>query len=159
MLLFFKRLFTLTAAELTVISFVLMSLLGGGLIYVSEHSRSVEARVLVQQVVRISPIGDATGLGEIVPAERIETHTAVGVRKQRGESFIDALFTAVSALCVTGLTSTDFSQFTLPGQIVTLLLIQMGGLGIILFTSVLGFAVFSGFSDNLSVKKNARKHC
>ncbi len=130
-----------------------MSLLGGGLIYASEHSRSVEARVLVQQAVRISPLGDTAGVGDLVPAERIETHTAVGVKKQRGESFIDALFTAVSALCVTGLTSTDFSQFTLPGQIVTLLLIQMGGLGIILFTSVLGFAVFSGFSDNLSVKK------
>lgn len=47
-------------------------------------------------------------------------------------SFVDALFTATSAVCVTGLivldTGTDFSAF---GQAVILLLIQLGGLGIL----------------------------
>lgn len=47
-------------------------------------------------------------------------------------SLLDALFTATSAVCVTGLivldTGTDFSMF---GQIVILLLIQLGGLGIL----------------------------
>jgi len=46
-------------------------------------------------------------------------------------TFIDALFTATSATCVTGLvvadTGTYFSMF---GQIVILLLIQIGGLGL-----------------------------
>ncbi len=44
--------------------------------------------------------------------------------------FIDALFTATSATCVTGLAVFDtYTQFTLFGQIVILCLIQTGGLG------------------------------
>src|SRR5690606_27556534 len=47
-------------------------------------------------------------------------------------SWLDALFTATSAVCVTGLivldTGTDFSTF---GQVVILVLIQLGGLGIL----------------------------
>jgi len=56
----------------------------------------------------------------------------------RGESLnvVDALFTAVSAVCVTGLTVVDISQnFTPFGQIVVLTLIQMGGLGIMTFST------------------------
>lgn len=46
-------------------------------------------------------------------------------------SFIDALFTAVSAVCVTGLTVLDTgTDFTFFGQIVILGLIQVGALGI-----------------------------
>lgn len=49
----------------------------------------------------------------------------------RGITFIDALFTATSATCVTGLIvkNTGF-DFTLFGQVVILILIQLGGLGI-----------------------------
>lgn len=44
--------------------------------------------------------------------------------------FADALFTAASASCVTGLSLFDTAgQFTLFGQVVLLLLIQIGGLG------------------------------
>ena len=47
-------------------------------------------------------------------------------------SLIDALFTAVTSVCVTGLvTVTPAVQFTLFGKIVLLILIQIGGLGII----------------------------
>lgn len=47
-------------------------------------------------------------------------------------AFMDALFTATSAVCVTGLvTITPAAQFTLAGQIVLIILIQIGGLGII----------------------------
>ena len=45
-------------------------------------------------------------------------------------TFMDALFTAVSAVCVTGLTVlTTATDFTLAGKIVLMLLIQFGGLG------------------------------
>lgn len=55
--------------------------------------------------------------------------------------FIDALFTATSATCVTGLTVRDTGTgFTLFGQLVILSLIQLGGLGIMTF-SILGTAV------------------
>lgn len=49
-------------------------------------------------------------------------------------SWLDALFTATSAMTVTGLVVVDTSQtFTIFGQIVILLLIQLGGLGIMSF--------------------------
>jgi trk system potassium uptake protein TrkH len=44
--------------------------------------------------------------------------------------YIDALFTAASAVCVTGLISVDTAQYSLFGKIVILTLIQIGGLGI-----------------------------
>jgi trk system potassium uptake protein TrkH len=46
--------------------------------------------------------------------------------------FVDALFTATSAVCVTGLVIADtLTQWSLFGQLVILLLIQAGGLGIV----------------------------
>ncbi|MGN1202888.1 MAG: TrkH family potassium uptake protein [Eubacterium sp.] len=53
-------------------------------------------------------------------------------------SFIDALFTATSATCVTGLIIFDtFTKWTLFGQIVILCLIQIGGLGFITIITML----------------------
>jgi trk system potassium uptake protein TrkH len=58
-------------------------------------------------------------------------------------SYIDALFTSTSAVCVTGLSVADtWTQFTLFGQIVILALIQIGGLGFM--TIAIEFALFSG---------------
>ena len=52
--------------------------------------------------------------------------------------FIDALFTATSASCVTGLAVVDTGKgFTYFGQTVLILLIQIGGLGIMTITSLL----------------------
>jgi trk system potassium uptake protein TrkH len=52
-------------------------------------------------------------------------------------SFLDALFTATSAVCVTGLTTVDTGTiYTTSGQIVVVTLIQLGGLGIMSFTSL-----------------------
>ena len=56
-----------------------------------------------------------------------------------GITLIDALFTSASAVCVTGLIVVDTATyFTLFGKVVILLLIQLGGLGIMTFTSFLG---------------------
>lgn len=47
-------------------------------------------------------------------------------------AFLDALFTSVTSVCVTGLvTIVPATQFTLFGKIILLLLIQIGGLGVI----------------------------
>ncbi len=46
-------------------------------------------------------------------------------------TYVDALFTSASAICVTGLTTVDFSEFSFPGQIATMILIQVGGFGVI----------------------------
>ena len=61
-----------------------------------------------------------------------------------GISFFDALFTATSAVCVTGLTTIDVaSTFTTAGHIIILVLIQLGGIGIMTFTSFFGL-MFAG---------------
>ena len=60
----------------------------------------------------------------------------------RSISFLDALFTATSATCVTGLTVIDIgTRLTLFGQLVVLLLIQLGGLGIMTFSTFFAFLV------------------
>ena len=52
-------------------------------------------------------------------------------------SWIDALFTSTSAVCVTGLTVVDTgTRFSTAGQLILLLLIQVGGLGIMTYTTV-----------------------
>ena len=58
-------------------------------------------------------------------------------------SFIDAFFTATSAICVTGLVVKDIGTFfTGFGQMVVLSLIQLGGLGIMTFSTA--FAILLG---------------
>ena len=62
-------------------------------------------------------------------------------------SFVDALFMATSAVCITGLSVTDIStNFSMFGQTVILLLIQVGGLGIMTFTGFFGYFFSGGFS-------------
>lgn len=59
-----------------------------------------------------------------------------------GANFLQALFTATSSVCVTGLIVVDTPVFWSPfGQVVILLLIQVGGLGIMIFASLIGLAL------------------
>lgn len=59
----------------------------------------------------------------------------------QGLSFINALFTSTSAVCVTGLIVVDTAtHFTTVGQSIILVLIQLGGIGIITFATL--FALF-----------------
>lgn len=58
-------------------------------------------------------------------------------------SLWNSLFTATSAVCVTGLVAADtFTHWTFFGQLVILLLIQIGGMGVI--TMTIGVALFTG---------------
>lgn len=57
-----------------------------------------------------------------------------------GITYLDALFTSTSAVCVTGLTVVDTgTHFTLFGQTIIMILIQLGGLGILTFASYFGY--------------------
>ncbi len=57
--------------------------------------------------------------------------------KKESISWTDSIFTATSATCVTGLAVVDTgSYFTLFGKIIIMCLIQVGGLGIMTFTSL-----------------------
>lgn len=52
------------------------------------------------------------------------------LRGGRQLEWIDALFTATSAVCVTGLVTVDLTAFSLLGQMIVMILIQLGGIGI-----------------------------
>ena len=73
------------------------------------------AVILIGSVLLVLPISSASG---------------------QSVAYLDALFTATTSTCVTGLVSlTTASSWSIFGQIVILLLIQAGGLGIITVTS------------------------
>ena len=62
-----------------------------------------------------------------------------------GISLIDALFTATSAVCVTGLIVVDTgTYFTRFGQFIIMVLIQLGGLGIMTFTTFFAILLNGG---------------
>ena len=64
----------------------------------------------------------------------------LATRDGQGASFLDALFTSTSAVCVTGLVVHDTATYWTPfGQLIIMLLIQIGGLG---FMSVAAIASF-----------------
>lgn len=70
-------------------------------------------------------------------------------------NFIDALFTSTSAVCVTGLTVVNTSStFTSTGLIILLVLIQIGGVGVMTFTSFIAMSFFSqtSFQDQMALK-------
>jgi trk system potassium uptake protein TrkH len=61
--------------------------------------------------------------------------------------FVDALFTSASAVCVTGLVTVDVGRdLSLAGQLITLALFQVGGLGIITFSILLFSLMGRGIS-------------
>jgi len=67
-------------------------------------------------------------------------------------SFVDALFTATSGTCVTGLIVKDTGgDFSMMGQVVILALIQLGGLGIVVFGAVFALLLGQAFSLRESV--------
>jgi trk system potassium uptake protein TrkH len=85
----------------------------------------------------------AFGLGIAAGAVLLSLPAAAANGQRFG--FVDALFTATSAVCVTGLTvrntATEFSAF---GQATILALIQVGGLGIMTFSGWLAILLRRG---------------
>ena len=72
----------------------------------------------------------AVGFLGIIVAGALLLMLPIANRSGHGLSFLDSLFTATSATCVTGLVAADtWTQFNLLGQIILILLIQVGGLG------------------------------
>jgi trk system potassium uptake protein TrkH len=61
--------------------------------------------------------------------------------------FVDALFTSTSAVCVTGLVVIDVGKdLTTLGQVITIFLFQIGGLGIITFSTIFFVLMGRGLS-------------
>ena len=74
----------------------------------------------------------------------------VSTRSPGGAPFLDALFTATSATCVTGLIVQDTALYWSPfGQAVLLVLIQIGGMGVV----TMAVAVFIFAGRHISLKQ------
>jgi trk system potassium uptake protein TrkH len=78
------------------------------------------------------------GFAGLILAGAVVLTTPWASQSGAGTSFLDALFTATSAVCVTGLVVVDTgSHYSLFGQIVVILLIQFGGLGVMTVSTLL----------------------
>jgi trk system potassium uptake protein TrkH len=82
------------------------------------------------------------GFGAVILAGTLLLLLPISTKSGESPSIVDALFTATSAVCVTGLTVLDTPVFwSTFGQVVILLLIQLGGLGIMIFASLVGLVL------------------
>lgn len=82
------------------------------------------------------------GFGLIITLGGVLLSLPICSRSGTGTPMIDAVFTAASAVCVTGLTVYDtWAQFSPLGQAVILLLIQLGGLGFMTFGVLFSMAL------------------
>jgi len=74
------------------------------------------------------------------------------VAQKQQVPFIDALFAATSATCVTGLFTTSLAHFTTFGHLIIMILMHIGGIGLITFTLMfLSLFVNFGLSTQLMV--------
>src|SRR5215216_4775166 len=94
---------------------------------ISDFSASVPARFAV--LVFAGLVGIFTLLFSL------PISTTSGVRAP----FVDALFTAVSVICVTGLSTVDMATYWSPlGHVFVFIGVEIGGIGVLTVASILG---------------------
>ena len=77
------------------------------------------------------------GFAAMILAGGVLLSLPLAARSGQAMPFLDALFTSASASCVTGLSLYDtYTQFSFFGQLVLMLLIQIGGLGFMSVSTV-----------------------
>jgi trk system potassium uptake protein TrkH len=105
------------------------NLRSGGLLDLKEYPIRSERRFQPAQLLALSFVGAISGgaLLLLLPFSTKAGHI----------SFVDALFTSTSAVCVTGLIVQDTATyFTTIGQVIIMVLFQLGGLGIMAFSTL-----------------------
>lgn len=101
----------------------------------SERRRSLWRRLTPPQLFVSSFVG-------LVALGTVGLKVLPGLYTGAALSWLDALFTATSAVCVTGLIVVDTATYFTPaGQLFLLALIQLGGLGMITFTTLIILAL------------------
>lgn len=79
----------------------------------------------------------ALGFGGLILIGAILLNLPIATQNGESIGFINALFTSASAVCVTGLVVVNTGEFwSLFGQVVIILLIQMGGLGFMTMATI-----------------------
>lgn len=107
-----------------------------------------KARLYAQYKIRISTAQTIVGgFLLIILIGTILLTLPIATRSGESTGFVDALFTATSATCVTGLVVFDtYSYWSLFGQLVILAMIQIGGLGFMTMGAVFAFVLRSKIS-------------
>lgn len=97
-----------------------------------DFSGAVKIKLLHSELKKLKPTQIlAFGFALLIFAGGVLLTLPAASKSGQSIGFLDALFTAASAVCVTGLVVADtYTQFSIFGQIVIMSLIQMGGLGI-----------------------------
>ncbi|WP_158853902.1 TrkH family potassium uptake protein [Saccharothrix deserti] len=84
----------------------------------------------------------ATGFGSAIALGTLLLSLPVMTESGERAHFVDALFTATSAVCVTGLVTVDTGgHWSVMGEVVILALIQVGGLGILTLATLFALVV------------------
>lgn len=98
---------------------------------------------LKKSIIRIKPVQSvAISFAAIILIGALLLTLPIASKDGHSQGFLTALFTATSATCVTGLVVVDtFTTWTLFGQIVILLLIQLGGLGFMIAATSLALVL------------------
>lgn len=100
-------------------------------------------RTQVDRIGRTQPGRLAVGIFLLfIAAETLALSLPFATASGHRAPFVDALFTATSAVCVTGLTTVDTGTYwSLFGQIIIAVGIKVGGLGVVTIAALLGLAV------------------
>ena len=121
--------------------FVLIAVFVSGLSLVISHQTRITARAFHPGLVLITSFFCIIVGGTLLL--KMPLCTASG----QSCSWLDAVFTSTSAVCVTGLTTQNpATYFSTTGQTIILLLIQVGGLGIMTLTFFAAVVLYEGLS-------------
>ncbi|MDO5672631.1 MAG: potassium transporter TrkG [Actinomycetaceae bacterium] len=100
-------------------------------------------RAFVDSVARKAPARLAIGIfAGIVAVSTALLQLPISTASGHRAPFVDSLFTATSAVCVTGLATVETATYwSLFGQVVIMISIKVGGLGVMTLASILALAV------------------
>lgn len=97
--------------------------------------------LILSQKVRLKPAQVLVlGFAAVIFTGAILLSLPIATKSGKSVGFLNALFTATSAVCVTGLVVVDtYTTYSLFGQLVIMLLIQTGGLGFMTMATLIFF--------------------
>jgi len=108
----------------------------GGILIIQRHIKTIIGYLLNFSPTRLI----ALGFFVIIMIGAILLSLPISSKNGGSIGFVNALFTATSAVCVTGLTVVDtYLHWTVFGQVIIVLLIQIGGLGFMTMATLFSF--------------------
>ncbi|WP_353988615.1 TrkH family potassium uptake protein [Ruicaihuangia caeni] len=108
-----------------------------------ERGRGSRLRGAIDRLASSSPARFAIVVfTTLIAVETLLLSLPIAARDGKATPFADALFTAVSTICVTGLTTVDMAtHWSTFGNVVILVGLQVGGIGVLTLASIMGLIV------------------